>query len=123
MDLLENPYFGVGLLFLFALTFPALFLILSKAFGPHSSRREPMKYTTYESGVVPAGEPRQRFSVKYFLYGMIFIVFDLEVVFVYPWAVLAKRLGIVGFFEMIFFITILTLGLGYVWRKGGFQWE
>ena len=123
MHLLENPYFGVGLLFVFALTFPALFLLLSKAFGPRSFRREPMKYSTYESGVASVGEPRNRFSVKYFMYGMIFIVFDLEVVFVYPWTVLVRRLGVVGFVEISFFLLVLSLGLVYVWRKGAFQWE
>lgn len=80
------------------------------------------KETTYESGVEPTGDARSRFSIKFFLVAMLFVVFDLEGVLIYPWAVMFKKLGLFGFVEMSIFIGILVVGLAYVWKKGALEW-
>jgi NADH-quinone oxidoreductase subunit A len=71
----------------------------------------------------PVGSARERFSVKFYIIAMLFIVFDIEVVFMYPWAVMFKRLGMFGFIEMGLFILILLVGYVYVWKKGALEWE
>jgi NADH-quinone oxidoreductase subunit A len=71
----------------------------------------------------PVGSARERFSVKFYIIAMLFIVFDIEVVFMYPWAVMFKRLGMFGFVEMGVFILILLVGYVYVWKKGALEWE
>ncbi len=81
------------------------------------------KLTPYESGNPPIGEPRYKFSVKFYIIAMLFVVFDVEAVFMYPWAVSFDKLGIFGFIEMMLFIFILLIGYIYVWKKGAFNWE
>ncbi len=81
------------------------------------------KLYPYESGNPPVGEPRQQFSIKFFIIAMLFVVFDVEAVFMYPWAVAYDKLGIYGFVEMMLFIFILLVGYIYVWKKGAFDWE
>jgi NADH-quinone oxidoreductase subunit A len=71
----------------------------------------------------PVGSARERFSIKFYIIAMLFIVFDIEVVFMYPWAVMFKRLGLFGFVEMGVFILILLVGYAYVWKKGALEWE
>ena len=73
----------------------------------------------YESGNLPVGEPRHRFSVKFYIIAMLFVVFDVEAVFLYPWAVVFDRIGLYAFIEMIIFIVILFVGYVYAWKKGG----
>src|SRR5438132_6841744 len=77
-----------------------------------------VKGEAFECGNPPTGPAWGRFSVKFYLTAILFIVFDVEVVFLYPWAILFRRLGVFGFVEMLIFVAILSLGLGYVWRKG-----
>lgn len=81
------------------------------------------KLSSYESGNPPIGEPRYQFSVKFYIIAMLFVVFDVEAVFLYPWAVAYDKLGIFGFVEMMLFIFILLIGYIYVWKKGAFNWE
>ncbi len=81
------------------------------------------KLSPYESGNPPVGEPRYRFSVKFYIIAMIFVVFDIEAVFLYPWAVAFDKLGLFGFIEMMLFIFILLIGYIYVWKKGALNWE
>lgn len=81
------------------------------------------KLYAYESGNPPVGEPRYKFSVKFYLIAMLFVVFDVEAVFLYPWAVAYDKLGIFGFIEMMLFMFILIIGYIYVWQKGAFNWE
>ena len=87
--------------------------------------REPTeeKLSTYESGMEPVKTARERFSVKFYLVAMLFIVFDIEVVFMYPWAVVYRQLGVFGFVEMILFIGVLLIGLLYIVRKGALRWQ
>jgi NADH-quinone oxidoreductase subunit A len=73
--------------------------------------------------MLPVGDARHRFAVKFFLVGMLFIVFDIELIFMYPWAAIYGDLMIFGFVEMLVFVVILLLGLAYVWKKGALEWE
>ncbi|GBE37362.1 NAD(P)H-quinone oxidoreductase subunit 3 [bacterium BMS3Bbin07] len=109
-----------------------IFLVISLAFGlgalimgsmfrlkrPYSEKLMP-----YESGITPVGEPRYRFSVRFYVIAMLFVVFDVEVIFLYPWAVVFDKLGLFAFIEMIIFIFVLLVGYVYAWRKEAFTWE
>lgn len=81
------------------------------------------KLSPYESGMQPVGEPRYKFSVKFYIIAMLFVVFDVEVVYLYPWAVAYDKLGLFGFIEMMIFIFILLIGYIYAWEKGALNWE
>jgi NADH-quinone oxidoreductase subunit A len=80
------------------------------------------KLSPYECGMVPVGDAQQRFSVKFYLVAMLFILFDVEAVFLYPWAVILRRLKMFGFWEMLVYIAIVLIGFVYVWKKGVFDW-
>jgi NADH-quinone oxidoreductase subunit A len=96
-------------------------IILSSLIG----QRKPsdVKMSPYECGCDPVGSARERFSIKFYIIAMLFILFDIEAVFLYPWAVLFKRLGMFGLMEMGVFIVILFVGYIYVWKKGALEWE
>ena len=85
--------------------------------------RSPLKDTPYESGMAPVGSAHERFSVKFYLVGMIFILFDIEAVFLYPWAVVYRQLKLFGFFEMAIFVALILVGFFYVWKKGALDWS
>ena len=108
-----------------ALIFGAALVWSSTLIGPQRPNRE--KTSTYESGMKPVGTTRQRISIKYYLVAMFFIIFDLEVIFVYPWAVQFKKLfgefGISVFLSMLIFLIVLELGYLYAYKKGGFKWD
>ena len=89
--------------------------------GPHA--QNPVKAEAFECGNPPTGSAWGRFSVKFYLTAILFIVFDVEVVFLYPWAVLFRRLGWFGFVEMMVFVAVLGIALLYVWRKGALEWD
>ncbi len=109
-----------------------IFLMVASAFGlgalvvgelfrlrrPYSEKLMP-----YESGNPPVGEPRIRFSVKFYIIAMLFVVFDVEAVFLYPWAIVFDSLGLYAFVEMIIFIIILLVGYAYAWKKEAFIWD
>ncbi len=86
-------------------------------------RRSPLKDTPYESGMAPVGSARERFSVKFYLVGMIFILFDIEAVFLYPWAVVFRELKLFAFAEMFIFVALILVGFFYVWKKGALDWS
>lgn len=86
-------------------------------------RPYPQKLMPYESGNLPVGEPRYRFSVKFYVIAMLFVVFDVEAVFLYPWAIVFDRIGLYAFIEMIVFIAILVVGYVYAWKKEAFKWD
>ncbi len=86
-------------------------------------RPTPQKLMPYECGMDPIGTARKRFSVKFFVIAMLFIIFDIEAVFLYPWAVIFKELRLFGLIEMAIFVAVLLVGLVYVWRKGALEWE
>jgi NADH-quinone oxidoreductase subunit A len=84
---------------------------------------DPAKLLPYECGITPVGNARERFHMRFYLVAMLFIVFDIETVFLYPWAVVQKQLHFFGLIEMAIFIVILLLGLVYVWGKGALEWD
>lgn len=86
-------------------------------------RPTPIKLTPYESGMPPLGGTGERFSVKFYLVAMLFIVFDIETVFLVPWAAIFRQLGLFGYIEMAIFVLILAVGLVYVWKRGALEWE
>jgi NADH-quinone oxidoreductase subunit A len=96
-------------------------VVLSRLASP--MRPTPVKSSPYESGITPLGSTRERFSVKFYLVAILFIVFDLETVFLIPWGVMFRELGLFGLVEMAVFMTILLVGLVYAWKKGALQWD
>jgi len=87
------------------------------------NRPYPSKRTTYECGESPVGDSRMRFNIRFYVIALIFIVFDVEVVFLFPWALVYDSLGWFAFFEMVVFLAILLAGYAYVWRKGDLEWD
>jgi NADH-quinone oxidoreductase subunit A len=100
---------------------PAVFLVINALLGPR--RPTQVKGEAFECGNPSSGPAWGRFAVKFYLPAILFIVFDIEVVFMYPWAVIYRRLGVFGFVEMLAFVGVLALGLVYVWRKGALEWD
>jgi len=113
-------YFPVLLQALIAMAVASLMLGLSYVLGKKVKNR--VKDLPYESGIVPTGDARQRFSVKFYLVGMLFIVFDIEAIFLYPWAVVYRQLKMFAFVEMLVFIILIVCGFFYIWRKGALEW-
>jgi NADH-quinone oxidoreductase subunit A len=97
--------------------------LIGASFALGKRARSPLKDTPYESGMAPVGSARERFSVKFYLVGMIFILFDIEAVFLYPWAVVYRHLKLFGFFEMLIFVALILVGFFYVWKKGALDWS
>ena len=120
-NLMAHPFFPVLVLFFFAGIVVISLLLIAQIVGP--KKPNPVKAEPFESGNPPKGDARVRFSVKFYLVAMLFLVFDIEVVFLYPWAILFRRLGIFGLVEMGIFLFILVVGFIYVWKKGALEWE
>jgi NADH-quinone oxidoreductase subunit A len=85
--------------------------------------RNRVKDMPYECGITPTGSARERFSVKFYLVGMLFILFDIEAIFLYPWAVVYRELKLFAFFEMLLFIALVLAGFFYIWKKGALDWS
>jgi len=85
--------------------------------------RNPAKDMPYECGIVPTGSARERFSVKFYLVAMVFILFDIEAIFLYPWAVVYRELKLFAFTEMVIFIALVLCGFFYIWKKGALDWS
>jgi NADH-quinone oxidoreductase subunit A len=115
-----NNYIFIGLLLLVAVTFAVLPLIVVWIIAPR--KRSLAKSDTYECGVRTYGETWVRFRIQYYIYALMFVVFDIETVFLYPWAVSYKGLGAFALIEMIIFLVILSVGLAYAWAKGVLRW-
>jgi NADH-quinone oxidoreductase subunit A len=116
------PYLPLAVVLILATVMGAVVSSLSSLFGP--SNPNPVKSVIFEAGSEPApGTARQRFAVKFYVVALLFIVFDVETVFLYPWAVNFKALGWFGFTEMLVFAATLVVGLVYIWKKGALSWE
>ncbi|MEE9488510.1 MAG: NADH-quinone oxidoreductase subunit A [Candidatus Brocadiales bacterium] len=100
---------------------PGLLIFLASVLGP--KRMTPVKALPFECGMPPSGPARERFPVKFYLIGVLFLVFDVELVFFYPWAVLYDELAIFGFIEMMVFILIVALALIYAWKEEALEWR
>ncbi len=116
-----GTYLPIIVLLVVAVLFGLGSVVLSSLIG--EKKKTPLKVAPYECGVEPVGTARERFSFKFYLIAMLFILFDIEAVFLYPWAILYKRLGLFGLVEMGLFIVILFVGYIYVWKKGALEWE
>jgi NADH-quinone oxidoreductase subunit A len=118
---MTSPYLPVLIHFLVVVAVTAAILGLSAWVGVKRSSRA--KLTPYECGIPPVGNARERFSVSFYLVAMLFILFDVEAVFLYPWAVVFKSLRWFGFLEMFLYIVILLAGYIYIWKKGALDWK
>ena len=118
---MAEQYLPILITFCLAGGIVAVMVSLGRLLGP--SRPSAVKSAPFECGNPPTGTAWKRFSVKFYMTAILFIVFDVEVVFLYPWAVLFRRLGWFGLAEMIIFVAVLGLALLYVWRKGALEWD
>jgi NADH-quinone oxidoreductase subunit A len=118
---LTETYFPVLLQALLAMALAAGLLTVSYLLGKRV--RNKVKDMPYESGIVPTGDARQRFSVKFYLVAMLFILFDIEAIFLYPWAVVFRDLRMAGFVEMLIFVVLILSGFFYIWKKGALDWS
>ncbi|HSE95159.1 MAG TPA: NADH-quinone oxidoreductase subunit A [Methylomirabilota bacterium] len=109
------------LVFAIALGVATLLAWLPSVLGPR--RPSPVKAESFECGKAPIALPEGRFAIKFSTTAIFFIIFDIELMFVFPWAVVYRGLGVFGFVEMLAYLGILMLGLLYIWRKGGLRWE
>jgi NADH-quinone oxidoreductase subunit A len=114
-------YLPLAILFILAALLAGFVVVLGHSFGPR--RPTERKSQTYESGMVPIGPGTRRMPVRFYLIAVLFILFDVEVIFFYPWAVVFRQLGIFGLIEMLIFILILLVGYIYAWKKGALEWE
>ena len=118
-----SPYVGIVMLAVIATGFVALTIITSMLVGPGRYNRA--KYDSYECGIEPTPQPvgGGRFPVKYYITAMLFIVFDIEIIFLYPWAVAFDQMALFGLVEMVIFIVTVFIAYTYVWRRGGLEWD
>jgi NADH-quinone oxidoreductase subunit A len=116
-----QTYFPVLVQVVIAMALAAGLIGASTLLGKRA--KSPLKDTPYESGMAPVGSARERFSVKFYLVGMIFILFDIEAVFLYPWAVVYRELKLFAFAEMFIFVALIMIGFFYVWKKGALDWS
>jgi NADH-quinone oxidoreductase subunit A len=120
-DSYTEVYFPVLAQALLAMALAAGLLTVSFLLGKRVRNR--VKDMPYESGIVPTGDARQRFSVKFYLVGMLFILFDIEAIFLYPWVVVFRDLKMFGFVEMLVFVVLILSGFFYIWKKGALDWS
>ena len=121
MDSLLAEYFPILVFLAIAGGLAAVMITFSYALG--SQRPDSEKLSPYECGFDPFEDARIRFDVRYYLVAILFIIFDLEVAFLFPWAVSLGDIGIFGFWSMLVFLGVLTVGFAYEWRKGALEWE
>ncbi len=113
-------YIPIALFVLVATGFAVFTLLLASLI--HPSRYSAVKLEPYECGIEPLTDARDRYSIRYYLIAMLFVIFDVETVFMFPWAVIFDRLLLFGLVEMVIFISILVVGYVYAWRKGALEW-
>src|ERR1051325_2410709 len=116
-----SPYVSVVLLWVFSAIVVGVMTSASMLLGPRGTT--PVKHEPFECGNPPSGSAFGRFSVRFYMTAILFILFDVEVVFLYPWAILFRELGLFGLFEMLTFMLVLGIGLLYAWRKGALEWD
>jgi len=117
---LLTDYTFIGLFVIIAILFPIIALALAFIIRP--KKPNPVKSSTYECGLETIGETWVQFRVQYYIYALVFVIFDIETVFLYPWAVAYNKLGLFALVEMFIFLVILFGGLIYAWRKGALEW-
>ncbi len=117
---LAQAYAPLLIHFLLAMALAGMILLASSLVGRHRPSR--IKQQAYECGITPTGDAREPFSVQFYLVAMVFILFDVEAIFLYPWAYVYRALGWFGFYEMLTYIGILLVGYIYLWKKGALDW-
>ena len=120
IDSYTYNYLFIGIFLLIATIFPLLPILLAKVVAP--KKPSSIKNATYECGMETIGETWVQFRVQYYIFALIFVIFDIEAIFVFPWAVAFNKLGLFAFIEMIIFLAILAGGWAYAWRKGALEW-
>ena len=120
LDFLNN-YLTIIIFLAIALILSLGFLILNFAFSPKNP--DPEKLSAYECGFEPFNDSRMEFDIRFYLVAILFIIFDLEIAFLFPWAITLGNIGYYGFFSMMLFLFILTIGFIYEWKKGALDWE
>ena len=116
-----GDYLPLFMMLALSAVFAAMSAVVSGFLAPR--KPTPAKLMAYECGIVPEREPVERFPVKFYLIAMIFVLFDIEIIFMYPWAVIFHELKLFGFVEMLLFVVILLVAYAYVWRKGVLDWK
>ena len=116
-----GEYFPILLFLMVGLAIGVLPVVLGKLLGPH--RPDPEKLAPYECGFEAFEDARMKFDVRYYLVAILFILFDLEIAFLFPWAVTLEEIGSFGFWSMMIFLFILVVGFVYEWMKGALEWE
>lgn len=116
-----NQYIPILLILILAIALAAVMLGISSVLGP--KRPSKGKLAPYESGIRPTGDTRGKFTIKYYLIGALFILFEVEVVFLFAWAVVFKKLGMLAFIEILVFLIVILSGYFYVVKKGALEWE
>ncbi len=114
-------YLYVGLFLLIVVGFVATTLAIARLIAP-SRQSSKMKRMNYETGEMTVTDPWRPFPVRYYVFALLFLIFDVEAAFLYPWAVVYRDLGLYGFVEMVIFVLILGIGLAYAWKKGALKW-
>ena len=120
VNLYQNNYLIVTVFLCLGIILPIVALFLGKLLRPY--RPSEAKYTTYESGIEPLQDSRVQFNVRYYMFALLFVIFDVETVFLYPWAVAYNKLGIFALIEMLIFVFMLLIGLIYAWKKKVLKW-
>ncbi|MFN8577817.1 MAG: NADH-quinone oxidoreductase subunit A [Candidatus Sericytochromatia bacterium] len=111
----------IGFMIAFAFIVPTIALVLSRFLQPRLTTAS--KVQTYECGIKPYGSAWVQFNIRYYIYALIFVIFDIETVFLYPWAVAFNKLGLFAVVEMFIFLAILIVGFAYAWKKGALDWH
>lgn len=120
LNLYQNNYLIVFVFLCLGVLLPVVALFMGKLLRP--SKPSEAKYTTYESGIEPFRDSRVQFNVRYYIFALMFVIFDVETVFLYPWAVAYEKLGIFALIEMLIFTIMLVIGLIYAWKKKVLKW-
>ena len=120
-DFVPTAYFPILIFMIIAFLFGIGALLIGRLF--RLKRPYPEKLMAYESGNPPVGEARQRFNVRFYIIAMLFVIFDVEAVFLYPWALVYNKIGLYALIEMMLFIVVLLIGYVYAWKKEAFEWD
>ena len=123
--MLEDRYFYhylfLGVFLVVAILFPIIPLVIARIVAPRKPNK--IKSASYECGLEASGDSWIQFKAQYYVYALIFVIFDIETIFIYPWAVAFKQMGLFAFIEMVVFIAILMVGLIYAWKKKALEWQ
>jgi NADH-quinone oxidoreductase subunit A len=121
LDIFLGEYLAIAVFFMIAIALSSAFILTAFVFG--NQRPDDEKMAAYECGFDAFDDSRRQFDVRFYLVAILFIIFDLEVAFLFPWAVTLGSIGLFGFWSMMLFLTVLTVGFIYEWKKGALEWE